>query len=164
MKRVRTRGSFKVWQGVRWLLPFVVGAALLFSTYVTATAHPLGNFSVNRYSRLELSTSEVTIFYILDMAEIPTFQEQSRMDTDGDRAISVTEREQYLGEQLSALQNNLLLEVNGAMLPLELQEHAMEFVPGQGGLETLRLSARFVAPLPGSHAKWVLHYRDTNYP
>ena len=40
-----------------------------------AAAHPLGNFTINRYSRVELSGDRLYVLYVLDMAEIPTFQQ-----------------------------------------------------------------------------------------
>ena len=39
-----------------------------------AAAHPLGNFTVNRFSRVEVSGHRLYVLYVLDMAEIPTFQ------------------------------------------------------------------------------------------
>ena len=41
---------------------------------VAASAHPLGNFTVNRYSELEVSGDRLYVVYVLDLAEIPTFQ------------------------------------------------------------------------------------------
>ena len=40
----------------------------------TASAHPLGNFTVNRFSRIEVAGPRVYVLYVLDLAEIPTFQ------------------------------------------------------------------------------------------
>ena len=54
----------------------------------TASAHPLGNFTINRYSRLEPQTDRLYIQYVLDMAEIPTFQEMSNIDLNGDGWVS----------------------------------------------------------------------------
>ena len=39
-----------------------------------AFAHPLGNFTVNRFSRIVLLPGHVRVDYVIDMAEIPTFQ------------------------------------------------------------------------------------------
>ncbi len=39
-----------------------------------AEAHPLGNFTVNRYAGIEASGDRVFVHYVLDLAEIPTFQ------------------------------------------------------------------------------------------
>jgi hypothetical protein len=35
----------------------------------------MGNFSVNHFSGIELHPTFVRVVYIIDMAEIPTFQE-----------------------------------------------------------------------------------------
>jgi nickel/cobalt transporter (NicO) family protein len=39
-----------------------------------ASAHPLGNFTINRFSRVEVAGPRVYVHYVLDLAEIPTFQ------------------------------------------------------------------------------------------
>ena len=51
--------------------------ALPMSLLVLSTvlqAHPMGNFSVNHYARIEPSAQAVEILYVLDLAEIPTFE------------------------------------------------------------------------------------------
>ena len=53
-------------------------------------AHPLGNFTVNRFSAVELSGDRVYVKYVLDMAEIPTFQERQKIATSA--ATSGTSR------------------------------------------------------------------------
>ena len=40
----------------------------------SALAHPLGNFTVNRHTTIELSGGRIYVQYALDLAEIPTFQ------------------------------------------------------------------------------------------
>ena len=52
--------------------PFAALAALAFP--VAAAAHPLGNFTINRFSRVEVAGPRVYVRYVLDLAEIPTFQ------------------------------------------------------------------------------------------
>ena len=42
-----------------------------------AAAHPLGNFSINHLVSVRVSSDGVDLHYILDQAEIPTFQERS---------------------------------------------------------------------------------------
>ena len=56
----------------RLIILVAVLAALAAPT--AAVAHPLGNFTVNRFSRLEVSGPRVYVLYVLDLAEIPTFQ------------------------------------------------------------------------------------------
>jgi len=43
-----------------------------------AAAHPMGNFSVNHYSKITLEGDRIRVRYIIDLAEIPTFQELQR--------------------------------------------------------------------------------------
>ena len=45
-----------------------------------ASAHPLGNFSVNHLARVSVSSDRVDVRYILDEAEIPTFQQREMPD------------------------------------------------------------------------------------
>ena len=39
-----------------------------------AAAHPLGNFTINRFARVEVAGDTVYVRYVVDMAEIPTLQ------------------------------------------------------------------------------------------
>lgn len=128
-----------------------------------AWAHPLGNFTVNRYSRLELGAEQVNLLYIIDMAEIPAHQERTLMDTNGDKEISQVEQDAYLADQVAVLQGNLFLSLAGAPTALALQASTLEFPPGQANLPTLRLTAQFVAALPAQDREWQVEYRDTNY-
>ena len=61
------------------LLLILLGAPLM--------AHPMGNFSINHYSAISLQNDGVHLEYIVDMAEIPTFQEMQRADMDADGEI-----------------------------------------------------------------------------
>jgi hypothetical protein len=46
----------------------------LFLVTGTLFAHPMGNFSVSHYSRIQVTASGAEIHYVLDLAEIPTFE------------------------------------------------------------------------------------------
>ena len=52
----------------------VLSAAVALLAPGTASAHPLGNFTVNRYAGIELAGDSVYVHYALDVAEIPTYQ------------------------------------------------------------------------------------------
>jgi len=58
---------------MRRLVLLIALAAALIAPAV-ATAHPLGNFTINRFSRVEVSGHRIYVRYVLDLAEIPTFQ------------------------------------------------------------------------------------------
>jgi nickel/cobalt transporter (NicO) family protein len=112
----------------------------------SALAHPLGNFTVNRYSEISLSGDRVYVRYALDLAEIPTFQEGAAVRAPG-FAETVAER--------------LVLELDGRRVPLVPLERAVRAQPGAGGLETLRFDAVFAAPEDA--AGRTLEFRDLNF-
>jgi nickel/cobalt exporter len=109
-----------------------------------AAAHPLGNFTVNRYSGIELAGSRVYVHYVLDLAEIPTFQEGDRV-----RAAGFAER----------IAGGLDLRIDGRRASLRVLQHETRFRPGAGGLKTLRFEAVYVADRSGAK----LAFLDRNY-
>ncbi len=131
-------------------------------TPCTGWTHPLGNFTINRYSRLEVGSTEIRLYYVVDMAEIPTFQERARIDRDQDGAVDPTEEAAGLEKMAATVQPQLQLVVNGDPLSLRLQERRWEWPPGQGGLPTLRLSLDFTAALPPGALRQA-EYRDTSF-
>jgi nickel/cobalt transporter (NicO) family protein len=56
----------------RLLLAVIVCS--LLAPVATAAAHPLGNFTINRFARVEVSGDRLYVRYVVDMAEIPTLQ------------------------------------------------------------------------------------------
>ena len=56
------------------VLAAVFAATLLAPA--AASAHPLGNFSVNHLTEVRVTAQRTDVLYILDQAEIPTFQER----------------------------------------------------------------------------------------
>lgn len=117
------------------------------------SAHPLGNFTVNHLSQVRISQGSVEVHYILDQAEIPTFQETQRFDRNGDGAITGPEREPLLRQKLAEIAPDLRLTVDGRVLALDSARAAtLAFPPGQGGLSLTRVETSFVAAIPpGAH-------------
>ena len=77
---------------VRRIVVVVGGAlALVVLAPAAAFAHPLGNFTVNTYAGLAVGTDRVAVDYVVDMAEIPTFQARPQLDRNGDDTISSAE-------------------------------------------------------------------------
>ena len=78
---------------------FALVSALLAGTMVVlagpASAHPLGNFTINLYSGLVVEPGQLRVNYVLDMAEIPTYQEMPLIDTNHDGRASPPERAAY---------------------------------------------------------------------
>src|SRR4030095_15306058 len=131
----------------------------------TALAHPLGNFTVNQYSRIEPAADGVRIVYVLDLAEIPTFQEKARIDADRDGKVTDAERERYAEAQVEAIRRNLHLTLDGTPVDLHPLGQSATLPPGQGGPAPLRLEGTFLASIPAGDARPIrLAYRDDNFP
>lgn len=130
------------------------GLAILAALAVPAAvgAHPLGNFTVNVYAGIHVSASEIRIDAVLDQAEIPTFQERLRLDSDGDGELSDDEVLAAQQPECAALAGGLDLSIDGARIGLELTATGLSFPPGAGGLSTMRLVCELVAPMPASSA------------
>ena len=150
----------------RWGRLFVFFALAVFASLLPreAQAHPLGNFTINHYSRLEFTDGKAHLDYVLDFAEIPTFQQKGKLDPNGDGKLSEGEARAYLDASLPSLVKNLDLKVGNEELPLRVLNSSAAYGPGQGGLPVLRVEARLLADLPeGWQEKGSGHYADRNY-
>jgi ABC-type nickel/cobalt efflux system permease component RcnA len=139
---------------LRAALAALVGAAMIAVLLPGAvSAHPLGNFTINHLSQVRISQESVEIHYILDQAEIPTFQEIQQFDRDGDGAISGAERGPLLERKLGEVAAELRVTVDGSDVPLgPPRAPTLSFPPGQGGLSLTRVEASFAASIPpGEH-------------
>jgi ABC-type nickel/cobalt efflux system permease component RcnA len=122
-----------------------VTAVLL--TPAVASAHPLGNFTVNRYDGLRVGSDRVDADYVVDMAEIPTFQTKPAIDRDGDGRVSAAESSAYARATCDALARGVHLTLDGHGLAMQRLDGVLSFPPGQAGLSTLRLECRLRATL-----------------
>lgn len=132
------------------LRPFTLITIILIALHLlapVAAAHPLGNFTINHYAGLHVSREVITIDYVLDMAEIPTFQEISAFDSNRNGQADADETARYHPAQCEAIQADLELRLNHQPLALSLESSALEFPPGAGGLPTLRLTCAFQAAI-----------------
>jgi len=128
-----------------------------------AAAHPLGNFTINQYSRLEPGPETLKITYVVDMAEIPTFQERQAMDADADGAISEAEENAYLDALVPELISGLRLEVDLVPRDLEVLDRQLDFSPGAGDLPTMRLELSLGVALDVDTTEARVTYRVTNF-
>src|SRR6058998_549693 len=96
-----------------------------------ADAHPLGNFTVNRYSRLELYSDVIRVRYVLDMAEIPTFQETDGIDSNGDGNVSAAESDAYAQSKAAEIAQAIHLTAGGERLDLQPEAATLSFPQGQ---------------------------------
>jgi ABC-type nickel/cobalt efflux system permease component RcnA len=129
---------------VKRLALLAVGVTAL-ALPVAASAHPLGNFTVNRFSRIEVAGPRIYVRYVLDLAEIPTFQ-AGKIDAHA-----------YAWR----LARGAHLTVNGRRMRLIPIETALAHPAGAGGLRTTRLETILRGPILDRASD--VAYRDTNY-
>ena len=145
----------------RSIITFV--AALILGLTSKIAAHPLGNFSISQYSAIQIGAQEIELSYIVDMAEIPTFQEIQETGlvprTDDESAKA------YARRKAESLSGGLLLEINGRRVALQLVSHEIIFPEGAGGLPTLKIGSVYKGKLTAvSGGDYSLSYRDGNFP
>lgn len=118
----------------RWLGRLAVTGGALGSVLVgvpsAASAHPLGNATVNHYNGLHLYPDRLTDLAVEDIAEIPTLQRKSEIDTDGDRMVSDAERSAYAARQCSSLAAANVVQANGQRVALSVTHSDYTERPG----------------------------------
>ena len=115
---------------------------------LVAAAHPLGNFTTNRYAALVVESRAVRVVYALDLAELPAYRELPQVDANGDGTPDAAERGSYAAREAQAIASDLDLSLDGTRLALTPLATALEISPGAGGLSTLRLDVTYEAMLP----------------
>jgi nickel/cobalt transporter (NicO) family protein len=133
--------------------------ALVVAGATGAAAHPLGNFTVNTYSGLRVGPDRLVVDYVVDMAEIPTFQARQAIDADHDGRVAGPEASRWRDRECPRLAAGLRATLDGRQVPLAVAGSVLRFPEGVGGLDTLRLECALATPLPAGPA---LAYTDTN--
>jgi nickel/cobalt transporter (NicO) family protein len=130
--------------------------AVALTSPPTALAHPLGNFTINQLAQVRIDDGEARIHYVLDQAEIPTFQQLQRYDWDGSGAIDTAgEERQVLDSLLREISSGLELTASERAVHLRRpEEPQLSFPRGQGGLSLTRVEVSFAARLP-AHSRRV---------
>jgi nickel/cobalt transporter (NicO) family protein len=142
----------------------ILAAGLLAAGAAPAAAHPLGNFTVSAYSGLRVGPDRLAVDYVVDMAEIPTFQTRQAVDADHDGTVSPVEAAAWRDRECSRLAGGLRTTLDGQPVALSVTGSALSFPKGVGGLETLRLECALAAPLPAARqAGRSLSYADANH-
>jgi ABC-type nickel/cobalt efflux system permease component RcnA len=124
---------------VRWFSAFVLLATttlLMAALARPASAHPLGNFTVNHLTYVTISSDRVDLHWILDQAEIPTFREQQQ---------NLTTKE-VLRRKLTELRYGMFLTVDGRLKKLHVVgSPKISFPTGQANLKTTRVEVDLAA-------------------
>ncbi|HEX2411995.1 MAG TPA: sulfite exporter TauE/SafE family protein [Solirubrobacteraceae bacterium] len=132
---------------IRVLVAILLALAVLPAT---ASAHPLGNFSVNHLTRVSVSSDRVDVRYVLDEAEIPTFQQRGVADAE------------LLRRKRDEVARGLVLSVDGRRVALRpTGAGSLKHPPGQGGLETTRVELPLIATVDAPRS---VTLRDGTFP
>jgi nickel/cobalt exporter len=113
------------------LLAAVVGAFILLFAQ-PASAHPLGNFSVNQLASFTFAPDRVTVAGTIDLAELPTLQEKPSAGT--------------APATCAAFAADLAVTVDGDRLKWTVSSSGFASTPGSAGLSTSRFSCTMWAP------------------
>jgi len=119
---------------------FSAACALVLVPAGHASAHPLGNFTVNRYDGLVAAPGQLRVDHVEDLAEIPATQAKP-----GIEKLGMTE---WARQRCASAANGSKVTVGGREVPLTVGASHARVRPGQAGLNTLRVECRLTASLP----------------
>src|SRR5207245_7813660 len=128
-------------------LVIVLTLALALLAPVAAQAHPLGNFTINRFARVEVAGHRLYARYVLDLAEIPTYEARQQGVDAGTYAARIA--------------RTLHVSLDGKPAVLTPVAHALAFPLGVGGLHTMRLEVILRGPTVAGHGRPTV--RHPNY-
>ncbi|MGW3818168.1 nickel transporter [Streptomyces sp. NPDC005046] len=105
-----------------------------------ASAHPLGNFTVNRYDGLVAAPGQLRVDHVEDLAEIPATQAKPDIEKLG--------MADWARQRCESAASGSKVTVGGHTVALTAGASHARVRPGQAGLSTLRVECRLTAPLP----------------
>jgi nickel/cobalt exporter len=127
---------------------------------IAALAHPMGNFSVSHYSRIEVQqTGMVRVTYVLDLAELPTFELLQKWELKQDSPALQIEAKAAVEARTWAA--NLKFVAGGKRVAARVLDTKIVMADGAGNLPIARITSHLEVPANSAGA---LEYDDTNYP
>jgi nickel/cobalt transporter (NicO) family protein len=122
-----------------------------------AATHPMGNFSVSHYTRFQVTARGVEITYVLDLAELPTFDllRQWNLERTSPRA----ELERKAAEQARLWTGNLQIASGGSPVKPKFLKADLVIADGAGDLPIARITSHLRLDIPPGK----LEYEDRNF-
>jgi ABC-type nickel/cobalt efflux system permease component RcnA len=138
----------------RSLIPFLAALAL--------TAHPMGNFSVSHFTKFDVQKKVVSITYVLDLAEIPTYQLMRawNLDPAADAKIPPATLDEKAKLQAADWIKQLDFASNGVRLTPKQESTKIKLSDGAGGMHVSRIETE----LRLDNVQGKLSFEDRNYP
>ncbi len=118
----------------------------------SASAHPLGNLTVNTSTLIVVAPEATTITYVLDLAELPTVQEEPTINE---------QQASYAANKCASLATGVSLAFGGQPSTLQSTSSTMALLAGQGGLDTLRVECGWTTN--GVSNTTAIDWSDTNF-
>jgi nickel/cobalt transporter (NicO) family protein len=118
----------------------------------------MGNLSVNHYARLEPGAKGVNVFYVLDLAEIPTFELTQSWNVAKDSPKPVLDAK--AAEQVRMWLSNLSFTEGGKPLSARLESTELSIVDGAGNMPVFRIASKIHVIASGGR----FEYEDRNFP
>jgi ABC-type nickel/cobalt efflux system permease component RcnA len=137
----------------------VAGVAAL-GPAAAASAHPLGNFTVNHYDGITVRTDAVDVFAVVDAAEIPTAQQRGSVDTNHDGVLDTAERATFAAATCTKVAAHEALAVDGTPTSLSVGASSYALRPGAAGLHTSRVECRLHAAIAATGRDRRLTFAD----
>ena len=116
----------------------LAGAALALLPAGAASAHPLGNFTVNTADQVVLTASGADVLHVVDLAEIPTVQLRGPVASAGGLPS-------YADRECARIAPLLQLTLAGRPAALTVRSATGAVRPGAAGLTTTRIECRLTA-------------------
>jgi nickel/cobalt transporter (NicO) family protein len=144
----------------RKLVALIVLGICALVPVAPASAHPLGNFTINHLAKIRIEGGRVQVHYVLDLAEIPTF---AIMHSRGEQ-VGARELDAWAQSERATVMAGVIVDAGGTRLALVPQPARVVTRPGAGGLPTLYWTDDLSASVPSAgDAKWVLRIVDRTY-
>ncbi|WP_443073709.1 HoxN/HupN/NixA family nickel/cobalt transporter [Streptomyces sp. NBC_01478] len=137
-RRLQVRPARRLFASAAAVL--TAAGALLLVPAATASAHPLGNFTVNRYDGLVVAPGQLRVTHIEDLAEIPATQAKPDI-----KQLGITE---WARQRCDKAAEGSKVTVDGRTVALTPGSGTARLRPGQAGLNTLRVECSSTAALP----------------
>ena len=129
----------------------VAGLGLSLLGASPASAHPLGNFSVNHLNQLVFQADRIIDNAIVDFAEIPTAQAEPQ--------IAALGLDGYAAARCAEFAESVDIVVDGNSVSATVTSASFHYTPGAAGLQSGRLECRLDAVVSLEAARTV-EFRD----
>jgi len=161
MQSERTLPRHRAGVALRYLSLILIALTVVLCPAISF-AHPMGNFSISHYSGITIEGDSVDVLYLIDMAEIPTFQEMQEAGLSGH--LDDPKLQSYLTAKSGAFASGLNVTVDGKNVSLQPVSQNVIFTPGAGGLPTMKFGFVYRGKVACKSDGCQLTFQDANFP